>query len=83
MTLPSRQSKDPVGIQYSLCGDYVKKRPKGTTIATQTPWRELQKLAAENGVGHPGDVTPELMRKFVDEMAVRVCWSSYFAQADR
>lgn len=56
---------------FAVWRDYVKKRPKSTTIATQTPWRELQKLAAANGMSHPGDVTPELMRKFVDEMAAR------------
>lgn len=56
---------------FAVWRDYVKNRPKSTTIATQTPWRELQKLAAENGVSHPSDVTPELMRKFVDEMASR------------
>ncbi len=56
---------------FAVWRDYVKNRPKSTTIATQTPWRELQKLAAANGVNNPGDVTPELMRKFVDEMAAR------------
>ena len=56
---------------FAVWRDYVKNRPKSTTIATQTPWRELQKLAAANGVNHPRDVTPELMRKFVDEMAAR------------
>ena len=56
---------------FAVWRDYVKNRPKSTTIATQTPWRELQKLAAANGVNHPGDVTAELMRKFVDEMATR------------
>ena len=56
---------------FAVWRDYVKNRPKSTTIATQTPWRELQKLAAANGVNHPGDVTAELMRTFVDEMATR------------
>lgn len=56
---------------FAVWRDYVKNRPKSTTIATQTPWRELQKLAAANGVNNPGDVTPELMRKFVDEMSAR------------
>ena len=51
--------------------DYVKNRPKSTAIATQTPWRELQRFAAENGVAHPGGVTDELMRKFVTVMAAR------------
>ena len=56
---------------FAVWRDYVKDRPKSTAIATQTPWRELQKLAAANGVNNPSDVTPELMRKFVDEMAAR------------
>ena len=56
---------------FAVWRDYVKNRPKSTTIATQTPWRELQKLAAASGIHSPGDVTPELMRKFVDEMAGR------------
>lgn len=51
--------------------DYVKNRPKSTAIATQTPWRELQRFAAEQGVDHPGGVTAELMRRFVDGMASR------------
>ncbi|NDP62937.1 DUF6538 domain-containing protein [Polaromonas sp.] len=51
--------------------DYVSNRPKSTAIATQTPWRELQRFATENGVDQPGELTPELMRKFVDVMAAR------------
>ena len=54
-----------------MWGDDVKNRSKRITIAIQTSWRELQKLAAINGVSHLGDVTPELMRKFVDEMSAR------------
>ena len=49
----------------------MKNRPKSTAIATQTPWRELQRFSAENGVDHSGGVTDELMRKFVDVMASR------------
>lgn len=56
---------------FAAWRDYVKNRPKSTAIATQTPWRELQRFSAENGVDHPGGVTDELMRKFVDVMASR------------
>ncbi|CAM8662302.1 Integrase, catalytic domain containing protein [Comamonadaceae bacterium] len=51
--------------------DYVPGRPKSTAIATQTPFLELKKLAALDGILYPEDVTPELMRKFVDRMAGR------------
>lgn len=51
--------------------DYVPGRPKSTAIATQTPYLELQRLAAEHGIQCPEAVTPELMRLFVDKMSVR------------
>jgi integrase len=51
--------------------DYVPGRPKSTAIATQTPYLELQRLAAEHGIQCPEAVTPELMRLFVDQMSVR------------
>lgn len=51
--------------------DYVPGRPKSTAIATQTPYLELQRLAAEQGIQCPESVTPELMRLFVDQMSVR------------
>ena len=41
--------------------DYVENRPKPTTIASQTPWRDLRRFAEGQGVRIPGDVTPELM----------------------
>jgi integrase len=52
--------------------DYVPGRPKSTAIATQTPFLELKRLAAADGILCPEDVTPELMRKFVDHMAKRL-----------
>lgn len=52
--------------------DYVPGRPKSTAIATQTPFLELKRLAAGEGIQCPEDVTPELMRKFVDQMATRL-----------
>lgn len=52
--------------------DYVENRPKPTTIASQTPWRDLRRFAATQGVPMPGDVTPELMTAFVEDMRPRV-----------
>jgi integrase len=51
--------------------DYVKDRPKSTAISTQTPWRDLQRVATANGLSQPEEVTPDLMMLFVDEMAAR------------
>lgn len=73
MTEPAPPSKGaPTWDEiFAVWRDHVKNRPRSTTIATQTPWRELQRVAAENGVTSPVDVTPELMRRFVDVMAER------------
>ncbi|WP_031407705.1 site-specific integrase [Thiomonas sp. FB-Cd] len=51
---------------------YVDNRPKPTTIASQTPWRDLQKFAKARGVQMPGEVTPELMTAFVEDMRPRL-----------
>jgi len=56
---------------FAVWRDYVPDRPKSTAIATQTPFLELKKLAAADGIQFPEDVTPELMRKFVEHMAER------------
>lgn len=56
---------------FNVWRDYVPNRPKATTIATQTPWRELQRCAHANGCLSPAEVTDALMRKFVDGMAER------------
>nr|WP_315235549.1 DUF6538 domain-containing protein [uncultured Albidiferax sp.] len=56
---------------FAIWRDYVPGRPKSTTIATQTPFLELKRLAAEDGIDNPNAVTPELMRKFVDHMSTR------------
>jgi hypothetical protein len=50
---------------FAIWRDYVPGRPKSTAIATQTPFLELKRLAAENSIQDPGGVTPELMRQFV------------------
>ncbi|MEZ5637037.1 MAG: tyrosine-type recombinase/integrase [Burkholderiaceae bacterium] len=56
---------------FGVWRDYVPGRPKSTTIATQTPWRELQRCAAQAGIKSPQAVTPELMREFVNSMSER------------
>jgi hypothetical protein len=56
---------------FAIWRDYVPGRPKSTTIATQTPFLELKRLAAEDCIENPNAVTPELMRKFVDHMSAR------------
>ena len=35
-------------------------RPKPTTIASRTPWNELQRFAAETNVSSPAGLTPEI-----------------------
>ena len=51
--------------------DYVENRPKPTTIASQTAWRDLRAFAEGQGVRHPGAVTPELMTAFAERMRER------------
>lgn len=51
--------------------DYVPGRPKSTAIATQTPYLEVKRLGATHGIQCPEEVTPDLMRLFVDQMAAR------------
>lgn len=60
------------GVVFGVWRDYVPGRNKGTTIATQTPWLELKRLAMSKGIVGPAGVTPELMREFVDQMAPRL-----------
>ncbi|WP_373990905.1 DUF6538 domain-containing protein [Duganella sp. BuS-21] len=51
--------------------DYVRERPISTTIASQTPWRDLRKFAENAGVHMPNEVTPELMTSFAHHMLDR------------
>lgn len=51
--------------------DYVENRPKPTTIASQTAWRDLRAFAEGLGVRHPGAVTPEQMTAFAERMRER------------
>lgn len=57
---------------FNTWRDYVPGRPKSTTIATRTPWNELRLCAEENGITCPEQITPELMRLFVDRMATHM-----------
>lgn len=70
---PNAPPSDVLGWDdaFAVWRDYVQDRPKSTAIATQTPWRELQRLATANGVTSPGDVTSTVMNMFVDEMSHR------------
>ncbi|UCU97781.1 DUF6538 domain-containing protein [Acidovorax radicis] len=42
---------------FELWRTYVADRPKSTSIAAQTPWRDLQRFVKEKEVVFPGDVT--------------------------
>lgn len=52
--------------------DYVEDRPVPTTLASQTAWRDLRRFAQTRGVQEPGDVTPEVMNAFVEDMRPRL-----------
>lgn len=51
--------------------DHVRDRPRSTTIAYQTPWRDLRRFCGERRVSYPGAVTPPLMTAFVQSMRDR------------
>lgn len=51
--------------------DYVKNRRSTTTIASQTPWRDLERFATTRGTRMPAEVTPELMTSFAHYMLDR------------
>ncbi len=48
--------------------EYVEDRPKSTTIAYQTPWRDLQRFAKSKNILSPAAVTAELMSDFAENM---------------
>ena len=48
--------------------DYVVDRPKATTIACSTAWRQLEAFASGEGVQWPAHVTPVLMAQLIDSM---------------
>ncbi|RFP77245.1 integrase [Hydrogenophaga borbori] len=51
--------------------DHVDNRPKSTTIAAQTPWRDLRRFAAAHNTMSPDAVTPRLMTDFAQSMRDR------------
>lgn len=57
---------------FATWRDYVDNRPTPTTLASQTAWRDLRRFAATEGVQMPGEVTPELMTAFVEDMRPRL-----------
>jgi integrase len=48
--------------------DYVENRPKPTTIACNTAWKQLQKFAEAQGNLSPAHVTPKTMSALVEKM---------------
>jgi integrase len=48
--------------------NFVPNRPKATTIASQTAWRDLGQFATTRQLPGPSHVTPVLMSDFVDVM---------------
>lgn len=56
---------------FELWRTYVSDRPKSTSIAAQTPWRDLQQCVKEKGVMFPGDVTALQMTEFAQSMSAR------------
>jgi len=51
--------------------DHSENRPKATTIASQTPWRELRGFMERKGLHWPAEVTALLMTEFVTSMRDR------------
>lgn len=51
--------------------DHVPGRPKSTSIASRTPWNELQRFAAERSVSSPRGLTPQMMTDYVASMFSR------------
>jgi integrase len=57
---------------FEVWNKYVDDRPKSTTIASQTPWRDLRRFLASKGHDlSPGQVTPEDMTDFANYMRAR------------
>lgn len=57
---------------FEVWNKYVDDRPKSTTIAAQTPWRDLRRFLSSTGRDlSPGQVTPEDMTNFAGSMRAR------------
>jgi integrase len=57
---------------FAIWRDFVPGRPKSTALATGTAYWELKEVAEANDIKYPADVTPDVMRKWVDKMAERL-----------
>lgn len=57
---------------FNIWRDAVVNRPKPTTVANMTAWRDLQGFAEANGIVSPADVTTKVMDSFVDDMVSRI-----------
>jgi integrase len=51
--------------------DVVVDRPLSTTLASQTPWRDVRLFAEGRGIKGPTQLTPELLADWVQEMKER------------
>lgn len=56
---------------FGVWRDYVVERPKATTIASRTAWRQLEAFAQRHDVLWPSHVTSQLMTALVDDMRAR------------
>lgn len=56
---------------FAAWRDHVPGRPKSTSIASRTPWNELQRFAAERLVSSPVGLTPQMMTDYVASMFAR------------
>jgi integrase len=53
---------------FAAWRDYVVDRPRPTTIASRTAWRQLEEFARKRDVLEPAHVTPQLMSSLVAQM---------------
>lgn len=67
ISVPAPVSKTWLQV-FEAWRDYVAGRPKPTTIACQTAWRQLEAFARRHDVLWPAHVTSKLMAALVDHM---------------
>lgn len=53
---------------FSCWRDHTVDRPKPTTIAARTAWKQLEAFARERSILHPCQVTPRLMTALIDHL---------------
>ncbi|NYE62459.1 integrase [Duganella sp. 1224] len=69
---PTRSDAPGWDEVFAIWREYVDDRPKSTTIAAQTPWRDLQRFLTGKGKTLlPSQVTPRDMTEFADAMRAR------------